>query len=452
MVRGYFARFANWQKRSIHRSILNAIFTIGGLSLISKLLYAGKDVLVAREFGLNSQLDAYLTALVLITFVINLTAGAFDAAFIPTYIETRQADGLKAAQALFSAVLGRITIVLLGASAALLAVSPLVLRFFAVGFSPEILGLSQQFLLLMTPTLLVTGLSTILGAVLNANEHFTMVALSPMASPIAVVVFLLIAVHDWGIYTLVAGAVAGSLIQLGILIWELGRHRLLAKPSWGGDSAAVHQILLQYLPMVAGAFIMSGTEVVDKAMATPLGPGSVSALSYGYKLVAIILNVGAAALGTALFPPFSRLIAAKDWAGAWRMLRQYSVLILIVTLPLTVGLIYFSEPLVRLIFERGAFTAQDTQLVSHVQSFYFLQIPFYMLSIAVVRVLSSLRKNHVLMAIAVVNLFMDIILNQVFIRQFGLAGIALSTSVVYLISFILIVTALRYYGRQLSKL
>ena len=99
---------------------------------------------------------------------------------------------------------------------------------------------------------------------------------------------------------------------------------------------------------------------------------------------------------------------------------------------------FFAEPLVRLIYERGAFTAQDTHLVAQVQRGLALQLPFYLASILVVRLISSLRANHILMFGAIISVTVNFTLNYALMRPFGVAGIALSTSAVYLVSFLFV--------------
>jgi len=192
----------------------------------------------------------------------------------------------------------------------------------------------------------------------------------------------------------------------------------------------------QYAPMVAGGLLMGSTTLVDQSMAAILGSGSVSALSYGNKIVAFVLGVGSLGLSTAVFPHFCRMVAVSDWIGVRYTLKTYSRLVLVVTVPFTLILIYFSESIVRLVFERGAFTMADTRIVGQVQAFYLLQVPFYMLGITVVRLISSLKANIVLMKAAFVNLFSNIILNYMLMQWLGIAGIALSTAIVYLISLI----------------
>jgi putative peptidoglycan lipid II flippase len=187
--------------------------------------------------------------------------------------------------------------------------------------------------------------------------------------------------------------------------------------------------------MIAGTVIMGSTEIVDKSMAAVLAPGSVAALNYGNKFIVLILGLTSTAVGTAVLPYFSKLVAEKDWRNIKETLKFYLVLIFGVTIPMAAILFFLSKPLIMVVFERGLFSADDTQLVSSIQSMFAFQIPFYVGGILIVRLISSLRANHILMWGAIINLTTNILFNLLFIALFGLKGIALSTSVVYFISF-----------------
>ena len=155
-------------------------------------------------------------------------------------------------------------------------------------------------------------------------------------------------------------------------------------------------------------------------------------------MVTLFIVVGATPLGTAVLPYFSQMVATRDWTGCRHTLKTYSRSIVLVTVPLTLGLVVFSHPLIRILFQRGAFTAADTRVVSRVQAFLSLQIPFYVLAQLGVRFISALKKNSVLMFIAGVNLVVNVILNLILMRYEGVAGIALSTALVYLVSCALV--------------
>ena len=128
----------------------------------------------------------------------------------------------------------------------------------------------------------------------------------------------------------------GAFVETAALVWHLRRLGIPIIPHWNGWSPAIAEVTRQYGSMVAGAFLMSSTVLVDQAMAAMLGPGSVSTLNFGNKVVSFLLTVGSAtALGTAVLPHFSRMVAQSDWLEVRHTLRTYVRLILLTTVPLT---------------------------------------------------------------------------------------------------------------------
>jgi putative peptidoglycan lipid II flippase len=274
------------------------------------------------------------------------------------------------------------------------------------------------------------------AAILNASDRFALVALSPIMIPLATIAMLLLVGRTWGIYALAAGMLGGYVIEAGILGWGLGRNGFSIMPYWHGLDHALRKVVNQYIPVVAGAILMSGTMLVDQSMAAMLGTGSVATLNYGGKVVTLILGIGSVSLSTAVFPHFSHMVAVYDWASIRHTLKAYTYLILLVTIPLTLILVYFSESLVHLLFERGAFTAMDTWRVSQVQALFLFQVPFYFLGILMVRLISSLNMNAILLQAAIINLLCKIAFNYLLMQRLGAAGIALSTTLVYVVSLI----------------
>jgi putative peptidoglycan lipid II flippase len=191
----------------------------------------------------------------------------------------------------------------------------------------------------------------------------------------------------------------------------------------------------QYLPVVAGAMLMNSTIVVDQAVASTAGPGGIAALGYGNKLALFMSGISTMALGTAILPYLSEMTATSDWAKVRHTLALYAKLVLIVATPVTIMLVVLSEPIVRILFEHGAFTSKDTSLVAEVQSLYLLQIPFTNVSILLVRFISSLKANHIIMWGTAISCVVNAVLDYILLQLMGIPGIALSTSIVYLINF-----------------
>jgi putative peptidoglycan lipid II flippase len=128
------------------------------------------------------------------------------------------------------------------------------------------------------------------------------------------------------------------------------------------------------------------------------------------------------------------MAADNDWAGCWHTLKRYSTLLIAATVPLTLLFIAFSRPLVRVLYQRGAFTVADADLVARLQGLLAIQIPCLMVCALLVRFISAIRRNDLLMYGSVINLTANVVLNLMLMKVWGLVGIALSTSLMQLIS------------------
>jgi putative peptidoglycan lipid II flippase len=393
-----------------------------------------KELVVARYFGRSDSIDAFLVAYLLPSFVVTVVAGSLATALIPVLVEVRHGEGVEAAQELFSGVLVLNTVTLFLIAALLGLLAPLYLPSLGSGFSAAKLGLTRDLLLSLLPFILFNGIACCVSGALNAGEKFAVPSIVPIVTPLVVIASLELAAKSWGAFALAGGTVAGSVIEAGLLAQALKTRGIRLAFKWTGLTPAMRTVLRQYTPMLAGSLLIGSALVVDKAMAAMLSSGSVAALSYANKIISAVFAIAATALSTATFPYFSKMAALKDWAGCRNTLKRYSVLVVATSVPLTLGLMILSKPIVRLLFQRGAFTSADAELVSRVQICYLIQVPFYIWSMLFVRFLSSVKRNNVLMYGAVISLTLDVILNLTFMRRWGVAGIALSTSCVYAIS------------------
>ena len=407
---------------------------VGVGALAAKLVAMAKDMVVAAHFGTSDSMDAFLVALALPTFIANVVAGSIPSALVPVYIGVRDREGPSAARHLLSNVLAGAVAVVVAASALLVLLSPLLLRVVGATFVGAKLALAERLFVLLVPLIVISGISTILSAVLNADERFLLGAATPVLIGLMPMLFVLGGGARWGIYALGAGLIAGYASELCVLVWNVRRRGFITRPTLRRPHPETRRVVREYVPMVLGMAVMSATALVDQTMAAMLGPGSVSALTYGSKLVTAGLGIGVTALSTALFPHFSTMVAAGNWTAVRHTLRTYARLILLVAVPLVVVFWFFSDAIVRAVFERGAFTGADTAVVARVQALFALQIPFYVLGIVGVRLLSATGGNRLLMWISVGNFVTNIVGNYLFMQVWGVAGIALSTSLVYMIS------------------
>ncbi|MBD1920406.1 polysaccharide biosynthesis C-terminal domain-containing protein [Microcoleus sp. FACHB-831] len=422
---------------SINRKIFGAAVTVGLWTAVVKMASFGKEFIVAWRFGTGDDIDAFLIALLVPSFLINVVAGSFNAAMIPTYIRVREQEGKEAAQRLFSGVMVWSLGLLAIATFLMVVTAPFYLPLIARGFSPEKLDLTYRLLWIIAPVLMVSGIQVIWGAVLNAGERFALAALTPIITPTCSAI-LLLTCRSWGIFALATGLVCGALLEMTLLGIALKRQKISLLPKWYGFDERLRQVSGQYAPMIAGAFFMSSTTLVDQSMAAMLSPGSVAALNYGSKVIAFPLGLTSTALATAIIPYFAKMVACDDWAGVRDTLKRYIFLVFAVTIPLTLFFVFYSETIIQVLLQRGSFTIESVPVVARIQAFYACQIPFYVAGVLIAHLILSLRKSYILSWAAGFNLLTNIILNYLFVQWFGLPGIALSTTCVYILSLLLL--------------
>jgi putative peptidoglycan lipid II flippase len=427
-------RWKSIANNSVNRQIFSAAIVVALGTTFVKLLAFIKELVVARNFGTGDDLEAFLIALVIPSFIIAVIAGSFNSALIPTYIKVREQEGQQAAQKLFSGAVVWSLGLLIAITFLVIVASPLYLPLITGGFAPQKLALTYQLLWAISPMIAITGINVVWGAVLNAGERFALVALVPVVTPMMTILFLL-TTPAWGSFNLVVGMIVGQSIETIAIGAALRRQGMSLLPKWSGFDDRLKEVAGQYAPMIAGAFLMCSSDLVDRSMAAMLPSGSVAALSYGSKIISLPIIIASTALSTAVIPYFSKMVALDDWTNIRQALKHYMGLVFVVTIPLT-GLIFLcSEPLVRILLERGSFTASNTHLVAQIQACLALQIPFYIAGMLLVRLISAMQNNKILMWGSAGNLFVNISLNYLFMQWLGIVGIALSTSCVYLFSF-----------------
>lgn len=441
LLRNLALRWWDWLTVSSHtatnRRVLAGTILIGAMTAVVNTVTGLRELVVAHRFGTGDVVDAFIVAFLLPSFVLEVAFRTLSMVLVSTHVQVHEQEGPEAAQRLFEVVSLVCAIALMVVSALLWVGIPGILRIVASGFPPDKLHLTTSLFQMLLPVLFLGGVSSMWSAVLNAHEWFTAASLTPACGPALGVVVLIFGGEEWGIYALAAGTVAGYAVQTVVLGWSLLQHGISPLPKWRPITPALRQMRVQSALLILSGVWMSSSVLVDQLMASMLGSGNVAALGYGRKITAVVLTLGCMPLSTVLQPIFSRLIAVGDWRGVRATFRLAVRLIVLLIVPLAVVLIALSEPIVRTIFERGAFSRQSTHVVALIQTADLLQLPFYVLCNVAARLLNALNCNQFIMLISAGNLLMKIVLNLVLIRHFGVVGMALSTSLVWAFSALL---------------
>lgn len=430
----------NWLSRW---PVLANAATVGALTTAVKLAAAVKIAVTARYFGAGDELDAYLTAFLIPSIFGDAVAGALTPGLVPSLIRVREQQGEAAAHRLARSGAGVAMAVLFGMAVVFAFAGPWLLPVLGLSYSAAKLRLTATMFFGMLCWLPLGALIAAWRAVLNAHGRFALAAAGPLTAPLLSIAFLYAGGAKFGAYVLAAGTLGGVLLECAWLGSAVRRLGYPAVPSWFPRSATAWTpelcgVCRQFLPLMASAIISSAGYLIDQAFAGALGSGSVSALGYGNKLVGVVTIVAVHATATALLPEFSRLASRNEWRRLRHSALSYGGLLTAVVIPVTAALMWFSEPLVRLFFERGAFDAADTQLVAVVQRFTLMEAPVAVWFAVVSRMATAASANALLPKVGVIALAVNVAADWWFSRWWGVAGLALSPPLVRLVAVILL--------------
>jgi putative peptidoglycan lipid II flippase len=394
-----------------------------------------RDVYVASVFGRSQEVDAYFLALMVPVLSVQLLGSGLQSSVVPAYTKVI-ATGDAARKRRFVESLTFATLLLsVGVVAFIWLVGSPGLRLLSKDHGVEQSTLTQHLLDVLLLLAVFEGVATLWAALLQAEDRLVEPIVSRIAVPGGAVLGMVLFARYWGVHALAWGTVAGYLVQL---VWRganLARAGGSIVPRWHPASAELRAVFRQYLPVMIGGGIGALSSAVDNSMAAlSPEPAAVSALTYGSRLVTVLTTAGSVAVSAAVLPHLSRLAVENRYAEIRRLSRWFVCAILSVGVPAASLLIFFSDDLVRLIFERGQFSAGDTALVSKVQALFAMQVPVFVVGVFFARVISSMGRNDLLLYITIASVTSNALLNYVLMQFIGVAGIALSTSVVYLLT------------------
>ncbi len=357
------------------------------MTLFSRVLGYGRDVVVAGVFGAGAANDAFVIAFRIPNLLRRMFAeGAFSAAFVPVFADYRANQSPEALQQLVNRVSGTLLGVLLLITTAGIVAAPWVVTVFAAGYlnQPAQFQLTVDLLRLMFPYLLFISLTALAGGILNSCGRFAVPAVTPALLNLVLIGAALLAAPHFQepIYALAGGVFLAGLLQLAFQLPFLWRLNLLPRPRWAWQSAEVQRVFGLMVPMLFGASVTQIGLIINTLMASLLVTGSVSWLYYADRLMEFPQGLLGAALGTVLLPQLARQFATHNEAQFAASLDWGLRMGLLVGVPSAIGLGLLAEPILAALFQRGAFTADDARQSSLALTAYSLGlVPFVLIKV-----------------------------------------------------------------------
>ncbi len=422
--------------------------TVGAATLLSRGLGFVRDVVVAWFFGAGLAADAFFMAFTIPNLLRRLFAeGSLTISFIPVFTEYLQKRGRKEAFNLARSAWWLLCIVLSAVTVLGILLSPLIVRIIAPGFlsSPGKFELTVFLTRIMFPYIFFIGLVGLAMGILNALGHFAAPAVAPALLNVAMIgSLLLISPHlEKPSVGLAIGVIIGGILQLALQIPFMARKgfRLLMRtPLY---HAAIKRIALLMTPAVFGAAVYQVNIIVGRLLASLLPEGSVSYLYYADRLVQFPLGVFGMALATAVLPSLSRQAAAKDMDGLRESFSYALRLVFFITIPAMTGLIILRVPIMRLLFQRGAFDPLTTEMTADALLYFALGLWAFSGVRIVVSAFYALQDTKTPVKIAVISLLVNVASSIMLMGPMRHGGLALATSLASGANLILLTWALK---------
>jgi putative peptidoglycan lipid II flippase len=415
------------------KRILKATATVGGMTMISRVLGFVRDVIIARYFGAGMGADAFFVAFKIPNFFRRLFAeGAFSQAFVPVLAEAKEKRGHEAVKHLVNAISFRLGGILLLLTAFGVFGSSLWMLVFAPGFvdDPQKFQLAADMLSITFPYLLLISLVAFSSAIMNTYNRFAVPAFTPVFLNLVLIAFAVWVspLLEIPVMALAWGVLVAGVVQLLFHLPFLYKLDLLPHPTRESDPG-VGEVKRLMLPALFGVSVAQINLLVDTILASFLVTGSVSWLYYSDRLMEFPLGVFGVALATVVLPGLSKKAANENWQGFREDLDSALRLVWIIGLPATLGLLLLAHPLMVTLFHYGAFTDHDVQM----SGASLMAYAFGLLGFILVKILAPAfyaRKDmKTPVKVAVVALVTNTVLNLLLIGPFAHVGLAAATTI-----------------------
>lgn len=414
--------------------IANATIMITAVALVSKVLGFIATFIMAAKFGANFKTDAYFIASNIPELLRDVLAGgALTSAFIPVYTTYLAKNEKVEAQKLAAGIFNILLVALILMSLLGIIFAPALTRVVAPGFNGQTLDLAVKMTRLLFPSIIFFGLASLFGAILNSYNHFTVPALQPLILNSANIICLLWFTNFMDIYVMVAASITGGIAITLMNLPSLYRKGIRYLPELNLKQEGIKKIGVLWFPLILGLSVNQANIVINKMLASGLSAGSISALNYANLINQIAPSVFGVAVSTAIFPSLSWHVALAQHDKFRDIVSKAIRITLLITVPLTVGLVFLSIPVIRFLFERGAFTREATILTSGVLIYFGVGTFALALNYVLIRAFYALNDTKTPVKLAITAVITNIILSMILVKVMAQNGLALASSIATMI-------------------
>jgi putative peptidoglycan lipid II flippase len=430
------------------RRLGRAAGLLAAAGVAGQLITVVRELFVANQVGASRGLDAVLVAIAPPVVLAGIISSGVRAALVPAYVETETRLGTVAARLFLGALLTWVVLIGIAATLALMLFPAVAVTFAGPGLDVVSRAEATNYVRVAAPLLLVVSVIHVLSGVCQIHNRFAPIAASLLLGPFVSLGVTLLLWSSLGLASLPLSILAGETGSALALFAVAARAGMLPRPRLSFARGDLVGLLRHAGPLAAGSAILQFNLLSDRAVATLIGSGSVSALRYGQQLVIQPLGALTMAWSTVVYPAIVRrtLKSADDLGSSLQ--RALRAAISLAT-PAAVWMAAASPLVVEFVYRRGAFDAGDVAITTSVVSAFAPMIALGVVQPVLVGAHNARRRATLLGAVAFANAILNLLLNIVFGVAFGPGGIALSTSLTIFILLVFLATRISETGFDL---
>ncbi len=411
-----------------------AIFSLlTGLSRIAGLV---REIVASSYFGTSGPFSAFTLAFQVPNLVRNLFAdAALSAAFVPVFTELlekgRKREAFQLASTFVVLIAGALTLI----SVFFVLIAPYLMPALTPGdeFTPALDQLTVGLAQVLFPIVLLLGLNGLLVGILNAYDHFTIPALSPLVWNFVIIALLVVLKPrfdaDEQLYAYAIAVVAATVVQVAMAIPVLRRLDFQFERKVDFRDPRVRQVLTLMLPVTLSLGLINFNMLINSALGAAVSEGAPRAIDAAFRIYMLPQGMFSVAVATVLFPALARLATRRDYDGLRALTGTGTRQIFLLLVPAAACTLVLAEPITRLVYERGEFDAGSTKLVAEALFWFSFSLPFAGANLLLTRTFFSLQRPWLPTGLGAATLLVNAAVALALYKPFGVAGIVLGTAV-----------------------
>jgi putative peptidoglycan lipid II flippase len=409
-----------------------AFFSIA--TAASRVAGLAREVLAAGYYGVNGPMSAFTVAFTVPNLVRALFAdAALQPAFVPVFTDLVGRRQFKEAFRLASTLMLLITMVMGALTAIFVIAAPIVIPLFAPGFHSYLLHLTVSLSRVLFPILILLGVSGIVVGILNSYDRFGAFAISPFFWNVAIIIALVVLKPLFSkpnqIYAYAIAILIGTAVQLAIPAWDLRNTPFHFTWSFEWRNPGVRRVLLLMLPVTISLGLINFNQVINGFFGSLVSSHAPAAIEKAFRLYQLPQGIFSVAIATVLFPTLARFANKGEMVNLRATLANGMRQILFVLLPATAAILALSDPIIRLVYQRGEFNPHDTQIVSTALFWFAFSLPTNGVYLLQTRTFFSLQRPWQATGLAVIDLVVSAAAAAALYKPFGVGGIVAGTGI-----------------------